>query len=149
MSSGTKRGGLAVLVAVGVMAAGGCYEHTISVGGGAPHAPVVHDHWENFWLGGLVGHVKVEVQRMCPSGRATIEAKQTFLNGLVAALTSGIYTPTTLRVRCHDGRRVDVGLSGDDVATLVGDPGFSRWVAEELPERLDEVARAQSALAQP
>ena len=59
---------LAGLVLVLVTAA--CYEHTVEVGAGAPHAPVVYDHWENFWLGGLIGHVKVAVEDMCPSGDA-------------------------------------------------------------------------------
>lgn len=144
-----KGKGVVLVTMAGILATAGCYEHTVSVGGGAPYAPVVYDHWENFWLGGLIGHVRVDVEKMCPSGRATIEAKQTFLNGLVGALTSGIYTPTTVRVRCHDGRRVALELSGEDVATLVADDDFTAWVAAELPERADEVARAQQALAQP
>ncbi|GMV07906.1 MAG: hypothetical protein AMXMBFR53_41810 [Gemmatimonadota bacterium] len=149
MSGWMKEKGLVLLTVAGILATAGCYEHTIAVGGGAPQAPVVYDHWENFWLGGLVGHVRVDVERMCPSGRATIEAKQTFLNGLVSALTSGIYTPTTLKVRCDNGRRASLELSPGDVATIVADEGFTAWVAAELPERSAEVAEAWAALAQP
>jgi len=141
-----KEKGVVLVTLAGILATAGCYEHTIAVGGGAPHAPVVYDHWENFWLGGLVGHVRVDVEQMCPSGRATIEARQTFLNGLVAALTSGIYTPTTLRVRCESGRRAALELSPGDVAAIVADEGFVAWVAAELPERAEEVAGAQAAL---
>lgn len=132
----------------GLFFAAGCYEHTVSVGGGAPHAPVVYEEWENFWLGGLVGHVRVDVVRMCPSGQATIEAKQTFLNGLVTALTSGIYSPTTLKVRCRNGRRSDVELTSADVETIVGDEAFLGWVSREIPEQAPDVARAQTALVQ-
>lgn len=143
-----KRGSILVGLAA-LMPVWGCYEHTFTVGRGAPQAPVVYDHWQNFWLGGLVGHTRMDVQRMCPSGNATIEAEQTFLNGLVSALTSGIYTPTTLRVRCAHGRATsDVELSSDDVAVIVGSATFKDRIARELPELLDEVTSAQSALAQ-
>ena len=123
-----------------------CYEHTISVGGGAPQAPLVYDHWQNFWLGGLIGHTKVDMEQVCPSGRATIEAHQTFLNGLVTALTSGIYSPTTVKVRCQGGSRADLELDGADVAAMVAEPEFLLWVGAEMPERSDDVAAAQVAL---
>jgi len=131
------------------MLAAGCFEHTIQVGGGAPRGPVVYDHWEHFWLSGLVGHTRVDVEQRCPSGRATIEMKQTFLNGLVSGLTSGIYTPTTLRVRCGDGSRASLELSAEDVAQIVAGDAFEAWVAAELPERLHEVAEARATLAEP
>lgn len=135
-----------ILVCIALMPGlAGCYEHTFNVGRGAPYAPVVEDDWQNFWLGGLIGHYRLDVEQMCPSGDATIEAKQTFLNGLVTALTSGIYTPTTVRVRCRRGRRADIDLSEQDVETLVGDPAFLGWVGQDMPERLDEVASAVAA----
>ncbi len=131
-----------------VLTVAGCYEHTITVGAGAPHAPVVLDQWEHFWIAGLIGHVDVDVERMCPSGNATVIAKQTFLNGLVSALTSGIYTPTTLRVRCENGRRADVDLNAADVEALVTDASFAGWVRAVAPDRMDEVVAAQESLAE-
>lgn len=127
----------------------GCFKHTVDVGRGARHDPVIYDRWEHFWLGGLIGEVRVDVERMCPSGRATIEARQSFLNALVAGLTSGIYMPTTVRVRCRDGRRAALELSSEDVARIVADEEFVAWVAAELPERLAEVSEAQATLQQP
>jgi hypothetical protein len=124
-----------------------CYEHTIEVGAGAPYAPVVYDHWENFWIGGLIGHVEIAVEEMCPSGDATIEARQTFLNGLVSALTGGIYTPTTLKVRCRRGGRADIELSADDIKLIVADERFLEWVREEIPDRLGAVRAARDRLA--
>lgn len=141
----------AAMMSIGIILAlgmGACYEHTVAVGGGAPHGPVVYDHWQNYWLGGLIGHTRVDVERICRSNRATIVAKQTFLNGLVAALTSGIYTPTTLKVRCADGRRADVDLTDEDVARIVADADFVEWVGQDLPERREEVVAAQAALAE-
>lgn len=148
MTSVMARRGAWTAALAGLLLTAGCYEHTVAVGGGAPHAPVVDEHWQNFWLGGLVGHVRVDVEEVCPSGKATIEAKQTFLNGLVAALTTGIYTPTTLKIRCQDGRRSAVDLTSEDVETIVGDEAFLVWVGQDLPEQADEVARAQTARAQ-
>jgi hypothetical protein len=139
-----------VLASLGlILATAACYEHTVEVGAGAPHAPVVYDHWENFWLGGLIGHTRVAVEEMCPSGDATIEAKQTFLNGLVTGLTGGIYSPTTLKVRCRNGRRADLELSTDDVQVIVADERFLEWVRQELPSRLEDVAAAQDRRAEP
>jgi hypothetical protein len=148
MNATTLHRGLKTVTLVALLPLAACYEHTINVGGGArPQAPVVYDHWQNFWLGGLIGHTKVDMEEMCPSGPATMEAKQTFLNGLVAALTSGIYTPTTVRVRCDDGRNRDLELDGEDVAAMVAHPDFLLWVGADMPDRLDEVVAAQSALA--
>jgi len=143
----TYKGGRGAAVLLLAVMTSGCYEHTITVGAGAPRGPVIYDHWENFWLGGLIGHTQVDVEQVCPSGDATIVAKQTFLNGLVAGLTGGIYTPTTLEIRCRDGRRASIELSGDDVAMIVRDARFRAWVEQELPERLDEVSAAQDRLA--
>jgi len=133
--------GIALLLAVGA-----CYEHTVTVGGGAPRGPVVYEEWQNFWLKGLIGHTRLDIERLCPSGRATIVAEQTFLNGLVTGLTAGIYTPTKLTVRCADGRRADVDLTEEDIGRIVADPGFREWVARTMPERLDEVVAAQATL---
>jgi len=139
------RWGLMLLALATLVLTAGCFQHRVDIGGGAPHAPVVYDHWEHFWVAGLIGHVRVDIERMCPSGRATVEARQSFLNALVAGLTSGIYTPTTVTVRCHDGRRAALELTGEDVALLVADESFTAWVAAEFPERLEEVIAAQAA----
>ena len=146
MTATTTNKMLKIMTLVLLLPLAACYEHTISVGGGAPQAPLVYDHWQNFWLGGLIGHTKVDMEQVCPSGRATIEARQTFLNGLVTALTSGIYSPTTVKVRCQGGRHADLELDGADVAAMVAEPEFLLWVGAEMPERSDDVAAAQVAL---
>ena len=146
LSRARRRGVLACSLLA--LSLAGCYQHTITVGAGAPHAPVVLDQWEHFWIAGLVGHVDVDVERLCPTGNATVVAKQTFLNGLVSALTSGIYTPTTLRVRCDNGRNADVELNAAQVEALVTDASFASWVRVVAPERADEVTAAQEALAE-
>jgi hypothetical protein len=145
MSRMTRRGGLILVGLVAILSAAGCFRHTVDVGGGARHAPVVYDRWEHFWLAGFVGHVRVDVERMCPSGQATIEARQSFLNALVAGLTSGIYTPTTVRVRCRDGRRAALELSAEEMRAVAGEESFRALVAEEMPGRLADVEAALAA----
>lgn len=146
MGEGTRRRLGAVLTGtVMVFGLTACYEHTLEVGAGAPHGPVVYNHWQNFWLGGLIGHVKLDVEEICPSGNATIYARQTFLNGLVSGLTSGIFTPTTVTVRCEGGRDSDMTLSSQDMKELAESPALLDWVDATMPERHAEVAAAQEA----
>jgi hypothetical protein len=123
----------------------GCYRHTIIAGTGAPSGRLLYDHWENFWIIGLVGHKTLDVAQICPSGNATIEAKQTFLNGLVSALTSGIYTPTTLRLHCQDGGTASIPLGIDDVRRIVSDERFPDWVRSDAPELFGSVVEASPA----
>ena len=123
-----------------------CYEHTITTGAGAPHGPVVYDHWENFWLGGLIGEAEYDIQEICPSGDATIEAYQSFLNGLVTGLTGGLYSPTTVKIRCRTGGRAELHLDEADVQRITTDERFLEAVEAALPERADEVRQAQALL---
>lgn len=127
-----------------LLALAGCFERTFTVGAGAPRGPVVDNHWENYWLGGLVGHHRYDIEEICPSGNATIETYQSFLNGLVSGLTTGIYTPTTLRIRCQTGQRADIELSEEDVQRIVLDERFLEAVEATMPGRLEEVREAQA-----
>lgn len=116
-----------------------CYEHTFTVGQGAPTGPVVYSEWHSSWLGGLIGERNIDVDQVCPSGNATIHDEQSFLNGLVAALTAGIYTPTEVKVRCDTGRAVDIGLDEGDVMSILRAPAFLERIEHVMPRRLDEV----------
>jgi hypothetical protein len=42
----------------------------------------------------------VEAGAKCPNGLAKVETQQSFVNGLVAILTLGIYTPMQITVTC-------------------------------------------------
>jgi hypothetical protein len=64
----------------------------------------------------------------------------------VAGLSGGIYTPTTVKVRCRSGRRADLELSAEDVRILVSDDGFLDWVGRDMPERLEELTSAAADL---
>jgi hypothetical protein len=125
------------------------YEHTYTVGAGAPNTPVVHDRWHSHWLGRLIDPgKKVELQEMCASGNATIHEEVSFLSGLVAALTAEIYAPTTVEISC-DNRSTDLGFSAAEVERIATSPEFVEWVAATAPGMLDQVQEAQSKQRKP
>ena len=144
----TMRTGRVVMTAVLAFAAGGCLEHTYTVGTGAPVGPKVYEEWHSHWLGGLIGERTMDIDEYCPSGNATIENEQSFLNGLVAALTSGIYMPTTVTIRCDDGRNADVELDEGEVMTILHAPEFLGRVEEMAPSRFADAQVSLRALQQ-
>ena len=124
-----------------------CYEHTYTVGAGAPSGPVVYDVWRHHWLGGLIDpDQEVEINEMCPSGDATVHEEWTFLNGLVTALTGAIYSPTTVTVRCRRGGRAELRLSSEDVKRIASSDAFLERVGVALPNRADDVREALADL---
>lgn len=124
----------------------GCYEHTYTVGGGAPTAPVAYGEWAHHWLGGLIGERTHALSEVCPSGNATIHDEQTFLNGLVSVLTSRIYTPTKVTIRCDTGRRVQLELSRKEIISILTSPAFRDRLETLLQGRLREVDSGLKAL---
>ena len=129
-----------MMVAMGlIVVVTGCFEHTYTLGAGAPASPVVYGEWQSHWLGGLIGHRTHELGELCPSGNATIHDEQTFLNGLVFVLTSGIYAPTTVTIRCSTGQSAQLQLSRKEIASIVTAPAFRERLETVLPGRLREV----------
>ena len=128
-----------VALALGLVAvATGCYSHTYTVGAGAPAGPLVYDEWQNKWVGGLIGEKNLDVEFLCPSGNATIHDEQSFLNGLVGALTMGIYTPTKVRIMCDTGRSAEVALSPKQVQEIVTSRAFLQRVERVMPGSLED-----------
>ena len=77
--------------------------HQIARTGLTPGNTVVNRPWVTTWFFGLVPARDVDVSQQCPKGVAIVETQQSFLNGLVGALTIGVYTPQTVRVTCASG----------------------------------------------
>ena len=124
----------------------GCFEHTYTMGQGASAAPVVYDEWHSQWLGGLIGERNLDINVLCPSGNATIHDEQSFLNGLVTVLTTGIYSPTTVKVRCEGGRSADVDLSRQEVIGIITAPAFLERIEAMVPERIEEARLGRQTL---
>lgn len=94
-----------VLFAGGALLAG-CHTTTIRNGNVPAARPTVE--YDEKWHHGLVfGIAEVsgpyDLQKICPNGWAEIETQTSFLNGLVDAITWGLYSPQTVTVKCAAG----------------------------------------------
>ena len=117
--------GRTLIVAGLLLACAGCYRHTYTLGAGAPAGPLVYDRWQHHWLWGLINPDRqLALKAVCASGDATIDTEMSFLNGLVNALTWGIYSPTTVKIRCA-GASANLELDAEDIARIVADPDSS------------------------
>jgi hypothetical protein len=76
-----------------------CFHQTVQ-SGLEPSTTVVERQFVATWLWGIVPAEPIDMRQSCPSGVATVETEQSFLNGLVGVLTIGIYSPQRLRVTC-------------------------------------------------
>lgn len=86
---------LTLFVALGA----GCYHVTVVTG--APPSPTMVDRpWQLSFVYGLVPPQELNVKDQCPNGVARVETQESFLNGLVSALSSGIVTPIQATVTC-------------------------------------------------
>lgn len=131
--------GLALLLCLSFA---GCFKHTYTLGTGAPDGKVVYRHWHHHWLFGIIGNENLKLDELCPSGNATVDQRQTVLNGIINILIGIIYSPTTVTVRCADGTSAQLELTGEEVSRIVADPRFLELVRELAPERLAEVEAA-------
>ena len=123
----------------------GCFQHTFTVGAGAPDGELVYKAWHHHWVFGLIQpefQEEVLVSKVCPSGNATIFKETTFLNGLIDVLIGFIYSPTTVTITCDDGTESQIELDAEEVSAIVNDPLFLEIVAERAPERMAEVQAA-------
>ena len=77
-----------------------CYNTRVLVGNVEPKAPVVevNKEWNHHLIYGLVplSNAYMNPKDYLPEGQVNyvVKTNQSFLNGLVAGLTFGIYTPT-------------------------------------------------------
>ena len=96
-----KKMALALVLALGVSA---CYHATIETG--LPPGPdKIEKKWAASWLSGLVPPETIETMEECPNGVARVETRQSFLNQVAAAITSGIYSPIEIIVTCAASSR--------------------------------------------
>jgi hypothetical protein len=101
-----NRGARCARVVAGVVASllvlPGCYTTTLRSGAEAAPPTVAYDEK---WHSGLVWGIAelsgpYDLAKACPGGWAEITTETSFLNGLVEAVTSGIYAPQTVTIRC-------------------------------------------------
>ena len=88
-----------VATAAVVLVISGCYKATVQTG--IQPGPVEISHTQATWINGLVPASPVNAVEDCgEAGVAIVQTEHSFLNQLLAALTLGIYTPVTVRIRC-------------------------------------------------
>jgi len=77
----------------------GCYHVTVVTSAAAP-GTVIDKPWQMSFVAGLAPPPELNVKDQCPNGVVKVETQQSFLNGLVSALSSGIVTPIETTVTC-------------------------------------------------
>jgi len=136
---------LAALITMVGLFSTGCFTHSYNVGRGAPNGEVVYKKWHHHWLFALISpKTDLDIKQFCPSGDATIVDKHTFINQLLGAFGSFIWSPTTVTIRCAGGTtgEVEVEIDEEVARRIVTDPLFELLVAEVAPERLPELQMA-------
>jgi len=97
-------------IAALLLLSAGCYHASIE-SGMKPGNNKIEEEWASGWAWGLVGPQPIEAQSKCTSGLSKVETEHSFLNGLVGAVTLGIYTPMHLTVTCAGGANANASPS--------------------------------------
>ena len=105
-----------------------CYHAVIETGRPASSTVITRSFQPSF-IYGLVPPPPLNVSGQCTGGVARVETLHSFVEGLVAGITFGIFTPMTLRVTCATGgtslapgeRMLDVGEGRQGDAAALDD----------------------------
>ena len=122
-----RKSALAAAVAA-LFSSTACYHAVVETGRPAG-TTVVQKPWVNTFIFGLVQAQEINVGAECPGGVAKVETQQTFLNGLVGAITFGLYTPQSATITCAAGRSGALNLSGERVVAAANDTPEARVAA--------------------
>lgn len=76
-----------------------CYHQVVDTGLPAGETRIAKP-WTSTWIFGLVPATPIDVRSQCPNGVAIVDTQMSFVNGLVGAITLGIYTPLSVTVTC-------------------------------------------------
>ena len=123
---------LSTAMALGLVLSG-CFHQVVQTGR-TPGTTVVEKPWTATWLWGIVPASPIDVTSNCPGGIATVETKQTFMNGLVGALTLGIFTPRDVKVTCAAGTARGSGMKEFIVAQDASPDEKAQVIADAIAE---------------
>ncbi|WP_394246484.1 Bor family protein [Vibrio profundi] len=89
-----------ILLAALSVAVTGCAQQTFVMNPQSSEPEVETSH--HFFINGLAQSKEIDTVSVCGSADkvAKVEVQETFVNGLLATLTFGIYTPREARVYC-------------------------------------------------
>jgi hypothetical protein len=115
-------------VAFLVLSSAACF-HQVVTTGRSPGPTVVEKEWVSTWLWGLVAADPIDTRPSCPTGVAIVTTETSFMNGLLSALTLGIWTPQHVTITCASGTallppgakefRIPVDASADERAEIL------------------------------
>ena len=91
-----------MMIGAACVALAGCYHARIETEL-TPSTVTIEEPFASSWIFGLVPPKLVETAEKCTDGVAIVETRQSFVNGLVAVVTLGIYTPMEIKVTCAGG----------------------------------------------
>lgn len=103
--------------AVALMASvSGCYTTTMRSGLPANPARIEYDkRWHHGVIWGIAElSGPYNLKEVCPNGWAEITTETSFLAGLLYAVTSGVYAPQTVTVRCSGDETEAEPSEGDE-----------------------------------
>ncbi len=80
----------------------GCFRNTYTTG--QPQGGGIYVQKAHFWIFGIVGQKTVDMGQVCPDGVAWFQNRLDFIDGFATCLTCGIYSPSTIEVRCASGQ---------------------------------------------
>ncbi len=118
---------LALIGSVGLVA---CHRHTYTVGsGGDVHRAPAYRQWQSHWFFGVIGESQIEIEKVCPSGNATVRDEHSLLNSLIAAVIGIVWWPTTVTIYCGDDQpqQATVTLSPEQLRRLARDARVREW----------------------
>lgn len=106
-----------------LVALSGCYHvayRTNKTPGGQ-----VHTQKASFFLWGLAGGATFDLDTLCPSGVASVSDEKSFVDGLLAGVTAGLYTPMSVTVECAGGAAYLIAPdgTGGTLAMRIDDAG--------------------------
>lgn len=132
--------GLGVVVLAAVLTGSGCY-HAIVDTGRSQSGTTIETPWAHSFIYGLVPPAMMNVAQDCPNGVARVETQHSFLNGLAAAITFGIYTPMTITAHCA------ASGSPEDAQALLTIPADA--TGEEARRMLTDAVRTSARTGHP
>ena len=114
-----------------------CYHQVVQTGRAAgPN--VVDKPWVATWLWGIVAAEPIDVRQQCPMGVAVITTETSFPNGLVGALTLGIFTPQHVTITCaSSSASLPAGMREIRIPTGATKEAESAMVRQAIEESAD------------
>lgn len=80
----------------------GCATQTYLLAPKDPNATPAYDKMQTFFVSGLAQEQSINANEICKGADkvARVETQQSFINGLLGFVSSGIYTPRQIKVYC-------------------------------------------------